>query len=569
MDGKDEAKAGSSGARTGAARRPGAPRGPRFAGRYEIRGVLGEGSFGVVYLAHDARLDREVALKFLRPQAFTEPQAKERFLREARSLAAVVHPNVVVVYDLGEVDGSPYLSLERIEGTTLREALAGGPFTVGETVAVGRALLSALAAIHAAGVIHRDVKPANVMLARDGRAKLMDFGLARGTAAAFDLTVGGVTAGTPYYMSPEQWRGKSATPLSDLFALGTLLYECLAGRVPFKAGGFEELQQAVLLDDPPPLRGIRPDVPEPLAEVIRKSLAKDPEDRHASAYEMRASLTGLSNHPDETGVLRGKASRLRRPAVLPLSESLPFRPEATSPVAPAAPLPKRRCLLRYAGAAAAILGLAFAGVAAYGEYAAGREIELSVRAFRGPKPEAPREPLTDGSTIRSKERLSFEVRPSEAVHLYVFSVDSSGATFALFPSADAAYDKKNPFSGGQSHHLPPTLEGEEKDFEMDDTLGEERFYVVASRRPCPPLEDALGRMRQVGEEDASPDLARVDPPRAKRALDEILRLRGVSRVVDAPALPKETGAAPAPIPDAVRLIGPGQAAWQLVLRHEP
>ncbi|HKB16434.1 MAG TPA: serine/threonine-protein kinase, partial [Planctomycetota bacterium] len=502
-----------------AAASSGAPPGPRFAGRYEIRGILGEGSFGVVYLAHDARLDREVALKFLRPQAFSDPQAKDRFLREARSLAAVVHPNVVVVYDLGEVDGSPYLSLERIEGTTLRDALAAAPFTVAETVAVGRALLSALAAIHAAGVVHRDVKPGNVMLARDGRVKLMDFGLARGTAAAFDLTVGGVTAGTPYYMAPEQWRGKSATPRSDLFALGTLLYECLAGRVPFKAGGFEELQQAVLLDQPTPLREIRPDVPEALAAIIERSLAKEPEERHAGAAEMRAALTGLSSGPDETGVLRGKASGLRRPSVLPLSRTFPFRAEATASVAGSTSPPKRSCFLRYAGAAA-LLGVAFAGIAAYREYAAAREIGLEVRTFRLPKGEDRTEPLTGGSTIHSNESLYFEVRTSEEAYLYVFNVDSSGATFALFPSTGAEYDRTNPFSGGSWHHLPPDSGGRAKSFVMDPTLGDERFYVVASRRPCPALEEALGRMRQVSDAGAPPDLAAVETRRAKRAGDE-------------------------------------------------
>jgi protein kinase-like protein/uncharacterized protein DUF4384 len=562
VDGKDEARAtpADAGARSGA---------PRFAGRYEIRGVLGEGSFGVVYLAHDARLDREVALKFLRPQAFSEPQAKERFLREARSLAAVVHPNVVVVYDLGEIDGSPYLSLERIEGTTLREALSGAPFSVAETVAVGRALLSALAAIHAAGVVHRDVKPANVMLARDGRVKLMDFGLARGTGAAFDLTVGGVTAGTPYYMAPEQWRGKSATPLTDLFALGTLLYECLAGRVPFKAAGFEELQQAVLLDDPPPLREVRPDVPESLADVIARSLAKEPGDRHASAAEMRAAITGLSNNPDETGVLRGKAARLRRPPVLPLTQSLAFRADATAPLEPPASLPKRRRFLRYAGAAAAVLGLAFAGLAAYREFAVGREIGLAVRAFRLSKDGAREEPVTEGSTIRSGEFLRFEVLPSEEACLYVFNVDSSGATYALFPSTDAGYDQENPFPGGRTHPLPPSSAGTRKNFQMDETLGEERFYVVASRGPCAPLEDALGRMRQVGKDDSPAKLARVEEPRAKRAVDEILRMRGATKVVESPPPSKGSAAAPAPIPDAVRLIGREQTAWELVLRHDP
>ena len=562
MDGKDEARATPAGvgARSGA---------PRFAGRYEIRGVLGEGSFGVVYLAHDARLDREVALKFLRPQAFSDPQAKERFLREARSLAAVVHPNVVVVYDLGEVDGSPYLSLERIEGTTLREALSGAPFSVAETVAVGRALLSALVAIHAAGVVHRDVKPGNVMLARDGRVKLMDFGLARGTGAAFDLTVGGVTAGTPYYMAPEQWRGKSATPLTDLFALGTLLYECLAGRVPFKAAGFEELQQAVLLDDPPPLREVRPDVPESLADVIARSLAKEPGDRHASAAEMRAAITGLSNNPDETGVLRGKAARLRRPPVLPLTQSLAFRADATAPLEPPASLPKRRRFLRYAGAAGAVLGLAFAGLAAYREFAGGKEIGLAVRAFRLSKDGAREEPVTEGSTIRTREFLRFEVLPSEEAYLYVFNVDSSGAMYALYPSTEAGYDQENPFPGGRTHLLPPPSGGTRRDFRMDETLGEERFYVVASRGPCAPLEDALGRMRQVGKEDSPAELARVEEPRAKRAVDEILRMRGATKVVESPPPSKGSAAAPAPIPDAVRLIGREQTAWELLLRHEP
>ncbi|HET6203499.1 MAG TPA: serine/threonine-protein kinase [Planctomycetota bacterium] len=575
MNRTDDEKAGTGNAGERAAPRSRGGEAPLFADRYEILGVLGEGSFGVVYLARDPRLGREVALKFLRSEAFSDPQAQARFLREARSLASVDHPNVVTVYDLGEVDGRPYLSLERVEGTTLREALESGPFSVAESAAIGRALLSALAAIHAAGLVHRDVKPGNVMLARDGRVKLMDFGLARGTASTFDLTGGGITAGTPYYMAPEQWRGKSASPQSDLFALGTLLYECLAGRVPFKAGSVDELQQAVLLDDPPPLRELRPEIPEVLSKIVEKALEKDPPDRFASASEMRAALSQISSAPDETGVLRGKAARFRRVEVRPLPETLSFG--ATPPgasLAPGARSEGRRRFLVYAGSAAAALVLGLVGITLFSTRAASRDLPIEVRAFRIASAGARAEPVTDGSTIRSGEHLYFEMRPAEDSHLYVFNVDSSGSPIALFPSSEASYDRGNPFEGGMLHHLPPTRGGKSIEFGIDDVTGEEVFYVVASRRPIPALEDALAGMRQVGggpgrglPETAAKEVAQLDPRRAERARDELLRTRGASRLVES-SPPAGGTLAPAPVPDAVRLVGPGRVAFELRLRHE-
>ena len=241
--------------------------------------------------AHDRKLDRRVAVKLMRDGS-ADPRARERFVREAQHAARFSHPNVVGVYDVGDADGQPFLVMELVEGKSLAQILAARkPLPADEALAITDSLLAALDAAHSQGLVHRDVKPANVLVTADGRVKLADFGIAKAAEAMTSgLTATGQVMGTPSYLSPEQVEGREATAQTDLYATGVVLYEMLAGAPPFTA----EHPLAVALahrDTPAPrLDQVRPDLPIGLAGVVARSLEKDPARRFASAREMRDAL---------------------------------------------------------------------------------------------------------------------------------------------------------------------------------------------------------------------------------------------------------------------------------------
>jgi len=252
---------------------------------FRILGPLGRGGMGIVYRALDLDLEREVALKFLAPRAVHSGQEEARFRREALAAASLDHPNIGTLHGLGEHEGRHFLVMALYKGETLDRRLerSSPPFT--EAAAVAGQLASALAAAHAAGVVHRDLKPSNVMLTRDGRVKLLDFGLARRSGAA-PLTELGVAVGTAAYMAPEQLRGEETDSRADLWALGVVLYEMLAGRHPFGGTAQPGMVHAILHEAPPALR----DVPETLMRIVERCLAKDPDRRWQNAGEILAEL---------------------------------------------------------------------------------------------------------------------------------------------------------------------------------------------------------------------------------------------------------------------------------------
>lgn len=260
-------------------------------GRYEILGPLGRGGMGTVYRARDTRLDREVALKFLYPQPGSDADAEERLLAEARAAAALQHPNICVVHEIGETsDGQPFIAMALCEGDTLKQRLAKGPMSPDEAVAIATQVARALGVAHARHIIHRDVKPGNIMLASDGSAKLLDFGLAKSS----EVTVSrpGSTPGTVAYMSPEQVRGEQVDHRSDLWSLGIVLYEMLAGHRPFRGGSDRVILQAILHDDPDPLQSVNANEPAHAVAVVERLLRKNREERYASAAELVTDLTG-------------------------------------------------------------------------------------------------------------------------------------------------------------------------------------------------------------------------------------------------------------------------------------
>jgi uncharacterized protein (TIGR03067 family) len=255
-------------------------------GHYEVLQVLGKGGFGIVFRAFDDVLQRVVAIKVMAPQLAATSPARKRFLREARMSAQVRHEHVVQVYEVGE-QPLPYLVMEFIPGETLQQRLdRTGPLDVTETLRIGRQIAEGLAAAHASDMIHRDIKPGNVLIeGAQQKVKITDFGLAR-TADDASMTQSGMIAGTPMYMAPEQALGQPLDQRADLFSLGSVLYQMVAGRPPFRANSTVAVLKRVAEDTPRPIRGVIPETPQWLCDIITKLHAKNPEDRFQSAREV-------------------------------------------------------------------------------------------------------------------------------------------------------------------------------------------------------------------------------------------------------------------------------------------
>jgi eukaryotic-like serine/threonine-protein kinase len=261
--------------------------------RYEVGRLLGAGGMAEVYEGRDRLLARRVAIKVPLPQYAHDPAFQQRFRREAQAAASLSNPGVVAVYDTGMQDRTPFIVMEFVEGRTLKEAiLAEGPLYPGRAAEIAADVCSALAAAHARGLVHRDVKPPNVMLAPGGRVKLMDLGIARAdpTETATQTGVQTTMLGTALYLSPEQAQGQPVDARSDLYSLGCCLYEMLTGTVPFRGATPVAILYRHVREAPVPPRHLNPDVPPALEAICLKALAKRPEDRYQTAVEMREDL---------------------------------------------------------------------------------------------------------------------------------------------------------------------------------------------------------------------------------------------------------------------------------------
>ena len=292
------------------------PAGTRL-GPYEVLGLIGAGGMGEVHRARDTRLGRDVAIKTLPAGLAADPERLRRFEIEARAASLLSHPNIVSVYDIGTTDGQPYIVSELLDGETLRERLSRGPIAPRKAVEIGVAIAEALAAAHARGIVHRDLKPENLFLQRDGRPKILDFGIAKLTTAepanagaaptVSALTEAGVAVGTLGYMAPEQVRGEPVDHRTDIFAFGAVLHEMIAGTPAFRRDSRIATVNAVLESDPPELADT---VAPALRRIIQRCVEKAPDLRFQSARDLAFALDALSDRHSGTTATR----TARRPA---------------------------------------------------------------------------------------------------------------------------------------------------------------------------------------------------------------------------------------------------------------
>src|SRR5262245_9881418 len=249
---------------------------------------------GVVYKALDLRLDRLVALKFLAAQRGAPEEQKRRFIREAKAASSLDHPNICTIFEIGETeDGALFIAMALYQGETLRERLERGALPLGEAVGIAAQIAAGLARAHERGIVHRDVKPANVMLTADGQVKLLDFGVAK-LADQSRLTRAGTAMGTTAYISPEQFHGEAAGPAADIWSLGVLPYQLVTGRLPFEAAAEKEMARAIVAEEPRPMAALRSDVPAALQRIVTRALAKRPAERYATMEALRSDLVSLA-----------------------------------------------------------------------------------------------------------------------------------------------------------------------------------------------------------------------------------------------------------------------------------
>jgi beta-lactam-binding protein with PASTA domain/predicted Ser/Thr protein kinase len=334
-----------------------------FDGRYRVMRKLGAGGMADVYLAEDEELGRRVAIKILNDRHANDEQFVERFRREAKNAAGLSHPNIVSIYDRGEAEGTYYIAMEFLEGRTLKELLiARGPMAIADAITFVRQILNALRFAHRKGVVHRDIKPHNVMVDGDGRLKVTDFGIAR--AGASQMTEAGAIVGTAQYLSPEQARGAPVDQRSDLYSIGIVLYEMLTGQVPFTGDTPVEIAMKHLSDTPRPPSTIRPEIPPDLDMIVLRALAKNSDDRFQAAEEMDAELARIEGGGSVTTITADAATAVLSGASLataPTAIATPRRERRTTSYQYAEPPPRRRPIWPWLLAVLALVAALLAG----------------------------------------------------------------------------------------------------------------------------------------------------------------------------------------------------------------
>lgn len=472
-------------------------------GHLLIREELGAGSFATVYRAHDPHLQRDVALKIY--HAGMLPDARlTALLAEGRLLARVRHPNVMIVHGLEQHGDEVGLWLELIDGRMLAdEVREGGPLGFREAALVGQDLCRALAAVHLAGLVHRDVKPQNVMRERGGRIVLMDFGL------GLDLQTPGSPAdglrGTPLYMAPELFDGAQPSASTDIYSLGVSLYYLVTGTYPVTAGTRAELEQSHRDGRRRLLRDVRPDLPDAFAQVIERACGVDPADRYRTAGEMQAALSGASGMsadlPAPTGVIKtrprialtGGAGWLAA-ALLVAVAWAGFLVTRQSPGQPAPP--------------AAVTGRDGSRAAPVVDPS-----QYQIRATFHRASATGSEPLAAGARVAPGDRLFMLVHATKPVHVYVVNQDDLGESYLLFPLPGQKVS--NPLPAGETQRLPGGV-----DWEVTSAGGREHFLVMASPEPLDALEKVFATLPR-------PETGRTGASAVTLSRDVVGQLRGI------------------------------------------
>lgn len=290
-------------------------RGTTLAGKYRIIEPIGKGGMGVVYKAEDTKLRRTVALKFLPPELAESPEAGERFIREAQAAAALSHPHICTIHEISEEEDQSFIVMEYIEGESLRQKINNGPLDPAEALDIGIQVAEGLEEAHKKGIVHRDIKPGNIMLTEKGAAKVMDFGLAKVFGGSL-ITREATTMGTVAYMSPEQAKGEVVDHRTDIWSLGVVLYEMITAQLPFKGEYDQSMIHSILNHEPEPITKIRKDLPSGLEQVIYKALTKNPAGRYQSMEyflgDLKAIAEGLKPLRAKAGLLRGRILGLKK-----------------------------------------------------------------------------------------------------------------------------------------------------------------------------------------------------------------------------------------------------------------
>ncbi|MEO8260158.1 MAG: serine/threonine-protein kinase [Acidobacteriota bacterium] len=484
-------------------------------GDLAILGQLGEGAFGAVYLARDAKLQREVALKLLWPgDAAADPQ---RALKEARLLARVRHPNVVTVFGADQVDGRVGLWMELVKGRTLAELLrTQGPFSAREAALIGLDLCRALAAVHAAGLLHGDIKAHNVMREEGGRTVLMDFGTGRELnldRSGRPLGPAGDFSGTPLYLAPEVFEGQPRTKATDIYSLGVLLYHLVTDGYPVDGRSREDVQAAHRRQQRRRLRDVRPDLPGEFIQAVERALDPDPRHRHPGAGAFESALARLlgATPAIERGWLTVNVRRLGIAAsfvLILMTMGVAYVGMGRGPSAAAVPA----------------VALAPSPTPAAAAAAASYTIETAFyRVVNGQKIR-----LRAGSRVEPGDNLFAELRSSVPTYVYIVNEDERGEAHLLFPLPGQSVS--NPLPAGAPQRLPGTQDGQQSQevyWVVTEAGGREHFTIFASPTPLDLLERVFARLPR--PEIGKPILS------ARLQTDTVSALRSVGGLAPAPA----------------------------------
>lgn len=515
-------------------------------GHYRIIKTLGKGGMGEVYLAHDTKLDRQVALKLL-PAEFTNHKERlRRFIQEAKTASSLNHPNIITIHEIGEADGAPFIATEFIDGQTL-ERRKHTKMELPEILDVSIQVASALQAAHAAGIVHRDIKPENIMLRPDGYVKVLDFGLAKLTEKSGQSktanseiatmvkahTNPGTVLGTIKYMSPEQARGQDLDQRTDVFSLGVVLYEMAAGRIPFAGATSMDTLVSILEKEPPPLDLARPEVPAEFQRIVSKTLRKDREERYQTIKDL---LIDLKSFKDELFVQKLERAKSLPPSK-PSAEAAATDQNVVAATAADHSARRRANPVRRAvtvGLALFVLsGLVIGGLVLWRRGASRsatiapaavvqREVSywITVQKYRDGKPYQEPFRLSDDINFEKDYRIRLNVTSAQSGRLYLLNEGTAGVdptpTFnVMFPSETAnngsALVKEN-----QQIQIP-----EQSWFQFDEQQGTEKIWVVWSKKDVPELEAVKSFAN-------SKDRGVISSPGLRTAVDQFLKAHSSS-----------------------------------------